>query len=364
MRTLFLTSASIFALGITSAMADETATSNQRGTGGGIYINQANNTDGAMATIRQGQVDTPGSSDGDVASTYQTGTGYADATIKQNTGGPGGGNNLAGIVQSDGTDTAGSVDGTSATISQDGSFNTGGVRQQGTGNKGMLKQDGTSNQAVVKQGDARNETFDILNSSIPSADENWQALNFNFDEEKVQGHSRDTPPGGIDGFPDPAPEGIVMNSMGEIYQNGDGSKAAILQVTGSGHEGKIDQLASGNEARILQAGDSQDAVVEQAGMNNGADVRQQNADHEAKILQTGDMNITLVDQTGTMNFTSVRQGGLENTAMVAQLGELDEARVDQKGNNNTANVWQEDDGVKSNATVKQSGNMNISVINQ
>ncbi|MEM9354950.1 MAG: hypothetical protein AAGB04_01940 [Pseudomonadota bacterium] len=363
MRTSFFAGVSILALGIASASADESATTNQRGTEGGAYINQANDTDDATAIIRQGETGT-----GDVAATYQDGTGRARAVVNQNTGGTEGGDNLAGIVQTDGTGSAGSIAGSRAVLTQDGSSNTGGIRQQGTGNLGFLTQDGSANQAVVKQGDARNETFEILNASVPSAEEDWQELNFDFDEEKVSGHSRDTPPGGIDGFPDPDPEGIVTDSTGDIYQYGEGSKAAILQVTGDYHEAFIEQLDDGNEARALQAGYSQYASIVQEGQNNGADVRQQNGEgsgnHTAEILQSGDLNTILLDQTGTENASFFRQEGSENSAMVVQMGEYDITRVNQRGDGNSAEVYQENDDIHSTAIVRQSGGENTSVINQ
>ena len=367
MRTFFLASASILALGASSAVAEE-ATTNQHGAGGRAYINQANDTDDAMATITQGIEGTPGNSTGDVASIYQTGKGDVDAEISQNTGDIGGGGNLAGLVQTDGTGTDGAVDDTTAMIMQDGSSNRAGVRQQGTDNDGSIKQYGEANYAVVKQGDARNETFDVLNNTTPSAEENWQALNFDFDQDKVSGHSRDTPPGGIEGFPDPDPEGIVTNSEGMVDQMGDSNKAAILQVTGSDHKATIRQLVGGNEARALQAGSSQDALIEQEGANNGADVRQQNGegtgDHSTEILQSGDWNVILVDQTGTENDASVEQAGSDNYASIEQQGMGDMVEVSQSGDGNVANVFQDDDGVMSTANVTQSGGENISVINQ
>ena len=104
MRKLFLAGVSVFALGASGAMA-ESATTNQHGTGGGAYINQADDTTDATATITQGIDGTPGNSANDVASIHQSGEGDVDATVNQNTIGSGG-SNLAGIVQSDGLDTS------------------------------------------------------------------------------------------------------------------------------------------------------------------------------------------------------------------------------------------------------------------
>jgi hypothetical protein len=192
---------------------------------------------------------------------------------------------------------------------------------------------------------------------VPSADENWQDLNFTFNQDKVLGNSNDNPPGGIVGFPNPDPEGIVTDSTGMTYQEGDRNKAAILQVTGSYHYGEIHQLVGDNEARILQAGFSQYADIDQEGANNGADVRQQgdgpDGNHYAKVLQTGDWNTALIDQNG--------EG---NEADVEQQGDYDVVEISQSGNDNDAHVLQEDDSVISYAIVNQTGGENISVINQ
>ena len=323
MRKLFVLSVSALALSATGAIASELGDIQQDGTYGAAYIHQEAEDGTISATIQQG-VD----SDSDTAAIVQTysGSDSLSATITQNSGfvgTAGGSGNVAGIVQAT---TEGS---TSASINQDGSYNTAGIRQRDTENTAVIDQDGGEQQAVVKQGDTPpgfaeleaengNETTDIDFSSV---------LNF-------EGSS-----GGV--FAD-GENGASQYSIGEVSQFGWGNRGAILQ------------LGESQVATVSQTGDGNNARVQQAYEYNSADIVQNGIENSADVLQDGSNNIAAVDQDGYLNVALVAQ---HDTAG-------DSAIVDQVGDANHGTVHQSLDEVASSALITQNGTDNVGFISQ
>jgi hypothetical protein len=310
MRNILIAGVSALALSATGAMA-QTATIDQDGDNGEAFIDQVDAGSGATASITQGTPNSAGFSDTDTAAIEQSDDGTLDAEILQNADQfllGRGGDNVAGVVQDNGTGSA------TAFIEQAGSENRAGIVQAAQDNDASIEQGDFAfdNDALIKQDDG---------------DFTGLAGTPDFEAELN--------PGGA------SPSGAARNSFALITQSNSSefSEAVILQ-SGDSNDAEIAQQDTEQTASIDQSGDDQTALVLQELEFNTATVLQESEGNETFVDQFGSENLANVAQTGDFNDAVVIQSGDLEQAFVTQAGTDGIAQVDQSGSNNSTNVDQ------------------------
>jgi hypothetical protein len=161
--------------------------------------------------------------------------------------------------------------------------------------------------------------------------------------------------------------GDSMRSL--IEQDGDFNDASILQTGNNGgangsefesNEARITQVGLDNLAAIEQDGQFQRASIDQVGNNNLASIEQDGSTTDNGTVATG--NTALIDQEGDFNTSSIMQTGDGNMASNTQDGDANWSSIWQLGNDNMARVDQTGD--LNYSAITQDGNLNIASVVQ
>lgn len=263
MKKIFLVGASVFALGMGSAMA---------GNESEVFQADTSNT----ATVSQTQAGAAGN-DSLVDQGGQRGSVFVEQV---------GSGNISDAIQQ-----AAARDGI-ITVNQSGSANTsdviqGEVKKIGVhASRAEVDQTGDSNEALIRQGTA--STFERYNGTIEQVGNTNLATIYQ--SATVGGAGR------------------MTSSRASIFQNGNGNEAVTEQYpTGSIGNG----LGSGNNSDTQQLGDGSYASVSQAGGGNSSTVQQDvvagGVGHFAQVTQIGNGHDSMVSQIGSGHSVTVTQ---------------------------------------------------------
>lgn len=115
--------------------------------------------------------------------------------------------------------------------------------------------------------------------------------------------------------------GLGSYNSSTTVQRGNGSDALVTQAGGrntSGVTQDVDGGGTGHEATVTQFGSAHDSIVNQAGSDHTALVSQTGLGHFSDVSQAGIGHMATVTQAGLGHISNVNQAGIGQSATVTQ----------------------------------------------
>jgi hypothetical protein len=268
-----------------------------------------------------------------------------------------GNNNLSNVTQTSALNNA-RLD---ATVLQDGDWNNSAVTQGGQDNEASVSQDGNYHASTVTQ------SGEDADATVTQTGNNQTSFVTQQDDAGASATVRQG--NGVAGsaFNTSRVTQNALNADADVTQEGSYNLSEVTQgrtagtaFQTNGQQAVINQSGDDNKSYATQTGSQGDLVVDQSGDFNTSTVVQSGFANES-----GDITMLTagVDQQGSYNETTITQSGQLSSATALQTGDNNDAFITQSVNN-APNPAGGPDPTVATARIEQSGDFNVSTINQ